>query len=200
MKKLLTSVVSLAIAVVIAIGAFAVAKDRGWLSPIGIEPESSDSQIIQAVNRTQEISLVSLGIQGIKTKRQSGNILGIDVPGTSRALFLQYNFDAKLGVDGSKVKITKSGANAYLISVPEFTFIGYANPKFQVAAEDDGVLSWTTPAIDQTKTINEILNDRTEAAYVKKYDKLLRDQTKVFYDTLIHSIDPAITTTFEFAS
>lgn len=186
-------VLSIVLALLLGVGGYALYEEK-------FGTDGADTQVIEAVKRTQEISLVSLGIQGIKTKRQSGEIMGIDVPGTSRTLVLQYNFDAKLGVDGSKVNVTKSGENAFLITVPNFTFIGYDDPTFKVAAEDGGVLSWTTADIDQAKAVNEILNDRAQKAYVAKYEGLLKDQTKVFYNSLITSIDPAITTTFEFAS
>jgi len=37
------------------------------------------------------------------------------------------------------VKVTKTGENAYLISVPKFKFIGYDKPTFKVAVENGGV-------------------------------------------------------------
>ncbi len=53
---------SLPLAFLLAIGVFTVVKNQGWLSPFGIESESHDSQVIQAIERTQEVSLLSLGI------------------------------------------------------------------------------------------------------------------------------------------
>ena len=139
----------------LALGVFAVAKDRGWLSPLGIESESHDSQVIQAIKRTQEVSLLSLGIQGITQEERSAKIFGKSVPGTEEKVFLQYNFDAKLGIDGAKVRVTRTGPSTYLISVPEFSFIGYAKPTFKVAAEDGGVLSWVTADIDKVEMVNQ---------------------------------------------
>lgn len=190
----------LPLAFLLAIGVFAIVKNLGWLSPFGIESESHDSQVIHAIERTQEVSLLRLGIQGIKDEDQSADIFGTNIPGTKKKVFLQYNFDAKLGIDGAEVKITKTGENAYLVSVPKFKFIGYAEPTFKVAVEDGGVLSWGTPDIDKVGMINEILNDDARQTYIDSNKELLEDQAKTFYDSLITSIDPAVVTTFEFSS
>lgn len=184
----------------LAIGLFNAAKNLGWLSPIGIASESHDSQVVRAIERTQEVSLLSLGIQGIKQENRSAKVFGKSVPGTGEKVFLQYNFDAKLGIDGAQVKVTKTGERAYLVSVPEFSFIGYAEPTFTVAVEDGGALSWVTPDIDKVQMINEILNDDARKEYISSNQDLLKEQTKVFYDSLIKSIDPVVETTFEFRS
>ena len=161
--KTVLRLLSLPLAFLLAIGAFSVVKNQGWLSPFGIESETRDSQVIQAIERTQEVSLLSLAIQGIKEQHQSREIFGKSIPGTGESAFIRYNFRAKLGIDGAKVKVTKTGENAYLISVPEFIFIGYHKPTFKVAVEDGGLLSWATPDIDKLEMVNEILNDRAAA-------------------------------------
>lgn len=191
---------SLPLALLLAMGVFTVVKNQGWLSPFGIESESHDSQVIYAIERTQEVSLLSLGIQGIKEKDQSGTIFGKEVPFSEKTVFLQYNFFAKLGIDGAQVKVTKTGENAYLISVPEFEFIGYDEPTFKLAVEDDGALSWGTPDIDKVEMVNEILNDDARQTYIDSNEELLKEQTKSFYESLITSIDPTVETTFEFRS
>lgn len=198
MTRQLTKLALTFLAFVLAIGAFLGAKNLGWLSPIGITSESSDSQVVRAIERTQEVSLLSLGIQGIKQENRSAKVFGKTVPGTGEKVFLQYNFDAKLGIDGADVKVTKTGEHAYTVSVPEFIFIGYAEPTFTVAVEDGSVLSWVTPDINKVDMINEILNDDARKKYVASNQDLLKDQTKVFYDSLIKSIDPTVETTFEF--
>jgi hypothetical protein len=198
-KSVLRLVTSL-LAFLLAIGVFTIVKNQGWLSPFGINSESHDSQVIRAIERTQEVSLLSLSIQGIKDEEQSRKIFGKSIPGTGEKTFLQYNFDAKLGIDGAEVKVTKTGENAYLISVPKFIFIGYDKPTFKVAVEDGGVLSWATPEIDKVEMINDILNDDARQTYIDSNEDLLEEQTKVFYNSLITSIDPAVVTTFEFRS
>ena len=157
--SLLLRLLSLPLAFLLAIGAFSVAKNQGWLSPFGIESETHDSQVIEAIERTQEVSLLSLAIEGIKEQHQSREIFGRSIPGTGESTFIRYNFRAKLGIDGAKVKVTKTGENAYLISVPEFIFIGYHKPNFKVAVEDGGLLSWVTPDIDKLEMVNQLLND-----------------------------------------
>jgi len=184
----------------LALGLFTVAKNQGWLSPLGVESESHDSQVIQAIRRTQEVSLLSLGIQGITEEHRSAEVFGKSVPGTGEKVFLQYNFDAKLGIDGGKVKVTQDGENSYVISVPRFSFIGYAEPTFKVAAEDGGILSWVTADIDKVEMVNEILDDAARQQYIDSNAEILKDQTRVFYDTLITSVDPIAVTSYEFAS
>lgn len=195
-----TRLLSLLLAFVLGIGAFTVFKDLGWLSPFGINSESNDSQVITAIERTQEVALVSLGIQGLMEEAKCSEILGKCVPGSTETVFLQYNFNAKLGIDGAEVKVTKTGEDAYLISVPEFSFIGYDEPTFKVATKDGGVLDFITEDIDQVEMVNKILNDEAQLQYVASNDALLEDQTEVFYDGLIKSVAPDATTTFEFSS
>jgi hypothetical protein len=183
-----------------SIGGLLVAWNLGWLSPLGLRSESHDSQVIQAIERTQEVSLVGLGIQGIREEDRCSEAFGNCIPGTGETLFLQYNFTAKLGINGADVQVEKTGQDAYLISVPKFISIGFADPTFKVATEDSGVLSWVTPDIDEVEMVNEILNDDSEQQYIDSNDDLLKDQTKVFYDSLITSIDPGVSTTYEFDS
>jgi hypothetical protein len=191
---------TLPLAFLLAIGVFTAVKNQGWLSPFGIKSESHDSQVIHAIERTQEVSLLSLGIQGIKEKGHSETIFGKEVPFSEKTVFLQYNFNAKLGIDGAQVSVTETGENAYFISVPEFKFIGYDEPTFKVAVEDGGALSWGTPDIDKVEMINEILNDNARKTYIDSNEELLEEQAKTFYDSLITSVDPAAVTTFEFRS
>lgn len=191
---------SLLVTLFVAIGLFTAVKNMGWLSPFGLESQTHDSQVIRAIERTEEVSLLSLGVQGITEKDQSGEIFGKKIPGTGRKVFMQYDFNAKLGIDGADVEVRKTRNSTYLISVPEFIFIGYDDPSFKVAVEDDGVLSWTTPDIDKVEMVNEILNDSARAEYIDANEELLREQTEAFYDRLLTSIDPEIVTEFEFRS
>jgi hypothetical protein len=54
--------------------------------------------------------------------------------------------------------------------------------------------------VDMVDMVNEILNDDARQTYIASNQELLEEQTKTFYDSLITSIDPAVTTTFEFSS
>lgn len=185
---------------VLAIAAFTVVKNQGWLTAFSIESSSRDSQVIHAIERTQEVSLLSLGIQGIREEDQRGSVLGWEVPLTGKTLFMQYSFDAKLGLDGQQVEVTRTGENSYQVSIPRFGFIGYDNLDFKVAVEDGSALSWATPDIDQAELITEILNDEARETYVSKNEDLLRGQAELFYSTLISSVVPDAQTEFEFRS
>lgn len=192
--------VPLLVAFLLGIGLIAVATNLNWLSPFGISHESRDSRVIRTIERTQEVSLLSLGIQGIKETREKATVFGVGIPGAGDTAYVQYEFDAKLGIDGALVRVTKTGDNAYLISVPAFEFIGYADPTFKVAVEDGGPLKFLTPDIDKVGMVNEILNDDARDEYVASYADLLQDQAELFYSSLLKSVDPELVVTFEFRS
>lgn len=140
-----------------------------------------------------------MAIQGLQQKNSVGNFFGLTVPGSDRAMFIRYSFDAKVGVDGSQVEIDPTRANEFTITVPKFKFIGYDEPTFGLAAEQNGVLSWFTPQIDQLGAANEILGPDNRAENLKKNDQLLRQQTEFFYTNLVHAIDPEATLKFVYA-
>ncbi|SEC11330.1 hypothetical protein SAMN04489844_1704 [Nocardioides exalbidus] len=199
MLKTIKTAVLIAVVLVVGAAGVGVAAKVGLLSPLGISSESKDSQVITAVTRTQEVSLLSLGVQGIKSEKRNSEAFGFSVPGSGETVFIQYEFDAKLGIDGSLVRLTKTSENAYVVSVPDFAFIGYSDPTFEVAVEDNGVMSWTTPDIDKVEMVNEILNSDARQDYLEEQRSTLEEQAKVFYDGLITGIDPEAKTTYEFA-
>lgn len=182
-----------------AIVGFTALKNAGLLSPFGIKSESSDSQVVQSIKRTEEVSLLALGIQGITDQEQCSTAFGKCVPGTSEKVYLQYTFTGKLGVDGSGVQVTETGANSFTVSIPEFEFIGYDQPSFEVAVTDSGVLSAVTEDIDQAAMITKILGDEAQQKYLDDNEALLQEQAKFFYDNIIRSVEPEAKVSYEFA-
>jgi hypothetical protein len=185
---------------ILLLGGLIVATTQGWQSPFGSRSESRDSQVIQAIERTQEVSLVSLSIQGIASQKTNATLFGKAIPGSTSSVFLQYNFKGKLGIDGAAVKVATVGQSAYRVTVPEFIFIGYDEPTFEVATEAGDFLSWTAPEPDKLKMVNEILDKKAQQKYLDSNRGVLKDQAKTFYTTLITTIDPAAVVTMEFAS
>ncbi len=190
------------VAIVAAVVVFGGPVLNGYLNakPVETKSESSNTQVIAAITRTEQVALVSLGIQGIAEKTQSTTIFGMEVPGSERALFLQYTFNAKLGLDGKDVEIEKTGENEFTITMPEFIFIGHDDVNFKLATEKNGVLSWATPEIDTFEMTNNILSDEAQVEYVQANRKLLREQAKAFYSGIVSGIDPSIDLDFEFES
>lgn len=184
--------------VVVAMGLFTAAGKLGWLSPFGLNSESSDTQVVYAIERTQEVSLLSLKVQGLKEETQNATVMGRSVPGTKDKVLLQYEFAAKLGLDGADVDIEQKGGNSYLITLPDFSFIGYDEPTFKVAAEDGGLLSFATTDIDKVEMVNEILDSDARDDYLVENRDLLVDQAQVFYESLVASVDPDAEVSFEF--
>lgn len=191
---------SVVVLVVVGLVAFSVARDRGLLTPFGVSSSSDDSQVVRTIERTGEVSLLSLGIEGIETEREAREVFGKELPGTGRTLFVRYNFTAKLGVDGEAVKVTEEGEDEYVVTVPAFEFIGYDDLKFESAAEDTGVLSFVTADPEQFDALETVLSPKARADYVAQHEDLLRDQTESFYDSLITSVDADAEVTYEFTA
>lgn len=187
------------VVLVVAVGGLGVAVTQGWLSPFGIDVERKDSQVITAVERTQEVSLLSLAVQGLTSEQRDREVFGQTVPGSAETVYIEYSFDAKLGVDGEQVDISSPRANSYVVSVPDFMVVGYDEPTFEVAVEDNGVLSWVTPDVDQLDMVNDVFDDDAREQYLAEQQTALQEQAKVFYDSLISGIDPEASITYEFA-
>lgn len=188
-------VVGLAIGVGVSVAAPWVFKS---FVSVQTETKGTNQQVVQALERDQQVSLLGLGIQGILEKNSRSNLMGIEMPGTTRAVFLQYSFTAKLGLEGKDVRVTEQSDGHFKVSVPEFIFIGHDDVTFKMAAEDNGVLSWVTPEIDTLEVVNEVLNDDTQQRYLEQNSDLLKEQTESFYGGLIRSVDPDLEVTFEY--
>ncbi|WP_104190830.1 hypothetical protein [Cryobacterium sp. Y82] len=158
-----------------------------------------DSQVIQSVTRVQEITLLSLHIEGIKTREDNREILGVVVPESEKTTILQYEFDAKLGFDGSQVKIEPTGPESFRVSIPKFIGIGFDDVVFKDALESNNALGWLAPRAAQTEMINNILSDENKQEYINQNEAELQEQATAFYSGIIASIDPEVTIEFEFA-
>lgn len=152
--------------------------------------KSTDTQVIHAMKQTKEVSLLRLGITGIKSKENKSHFFNMEIPGTERAQFIQYSFDAKLGFDGKDVVIEPASDNTYDITIPEFKFIGYDHPEYRTVVDQNGALSFGTPQIDTANMINEILSDKARSEYVEKNRDILEDQAESFYTSIVRSVSP----------
>lgn len=197
---MIKKIVGLLAAVMIGAGGLLLLAKSGLLPAdfIGRSTDDRNEQIITSITREEQISLVRLGIQGIDKQTSQSTIFGMDIAGSEREAFIQYGFDAKLGIEGADVVIRQIGEDKFRLTVPSFIFIGYENVSFESVAESAGVLSWTTPEVDQIDMINNILNADTKQHYVDSNQQLLRDQTEFFYGSILSSIDPDIDLEFEY--
>ncbi|MFJ4027899.1 hypothetical protein ACIPWF_11075 [Paenarthrobacter sp. NPDC089989] len=157
-----------------------------------------DTQVVQAVTRVQEVALVSLHIEGVARHESTGEILGVAVPASEKTTLIQYKFDAKLGLDGSQVKIVRTGTDSYRVTIPEFIGIGFDDPVFEDPMESSEALSWLTPSAVQTRIINNILSDENKRKYITQNEAALKEQAQAFYSGIIASVDPDVDIDFEF--
>jgi hypothetical protein len=158
-----------------------------------------DSQVIRYATPQQEVALLSLHIEGVARHDSSGQILGVAVPASERTTLIQYKFDAKLGIDGSRVDIEPNGTGSLRVTIPEFIGIGFDDPVFEDAIESNDTLSWLAPPAIQTRMINNVLSDEKKHEYIAQSEAALKEQAKVFYSAIIAGVDPAISIDFEFA-
>lgn len=170
------------------------------LGLFGNETDGRNTQIIESVTRSEQVALVSLGIQGIQEETSNGTIplLNQAIPGSERATFAQYSFTAKLGLDGNEVRIEQIGEDSFRVNIPEFIFIGHDDEDFRLVTENNGALSWLTPEIDQLEMVNTILNDDAQGEYIESHQELLKDQAQNFYGGIITGVDPDVEVEFEF--
>lgn len=159
---------------------------------------TSDTQVIRSMERTKEVSLLRLGITGIISQENKSHFFNMEIPGTERARFIQYTFDAKLGFEGKDVSIKETGKNTFNVEIPEFRFIGYDHPEYRMIVEQNGALSFGTQQIDSLDMINNILTEKTKQEYVDSNRDLLEEQAKSFYTSIVMSVNPEAKLNFTF--
>lgn len=160
---------------------------------------TTDSRVVESIQREEKIVLLALGIQGIERKEDTTKVGGFTIPGSAKVSYFQYKYDAQLGLNGKSVTVEKTGDAEYTITVPDFEFLGFNNPRFEVAVEDNGVVSFITPDIDESAAITEILNDSRKEQHIADNAELLRMQCESFYGGIIRGIDPSLTVKFEYS-
>lgn len=193
--RVLATVVGVALVGLAAVGVL----NLSGVSAFSTSSRSHSTEVIQAIERSEQIALLSLSVQGLEQANEDHQFFGVNIPGASRAKFIQYQFTAKIGIDGKDVKIEDKGGNKILISIPEFIMIGYSKPHFESAVEKNGVLSWFTPQIDSLDIANKILDSpETQKKYIDANREILVDQAQSFYRLLILSVDPTAEVEFTF--
>ena len=112
-RKLSTTLIALVVLLSLAcagLGVYAVRQPQEvYTAPV----ESTNSQVINAVEREEQVVLLSLGIQGLTEKSSAGQVFGVRVPWTDRTQFVQYSYKAKLGIEGKDVSVTETGEHSY---------------------------------------------------------------------------------------
>ena len=159
---------------------------------------TSDTQVIRSMERKKEVALLRLGITGIISQENKSHFFNMEIPGTERARFIQYTFDAKLGFEGKDVSIKETGKNTFDVEIPEFKFIGYDHPEYRMIVEQNGALSFGTQQIDSLDMINNILTEKTKQEYVDSNRDLLEEQAKSFYASIVMGVNPEAKLNFTF--
>lgn len=172
----------------------------------GFDTRARNTEVVNSVTEIQEVALVAVGIEGIEERNSSGKFSipltqeDATLPGSDRAKFVKYDLTAKLGIDGSTVKIDQSGEDSFRITIPEFKVIGSEEPHFEVVVENNGVLSWLAPEIEDFDISNKVQSDDSLNKYLEDYEEMLRDQAETFYGGIVRSVAPNVTVEFEYQS
>ena len=85
------------------------------------------------------------------------------------------------------------------MSIPEFIFIGHENLNVKLINEENGVLSWVTPDIDQNEMLQKVLSDELQDEHIEKNEDTLREQAASFYKRIVEGIDPSATLEFKYS-
>lgn len=194
-------------AVVLLVGGFVAAFASGALNVLALPTLFGGStlrestEVVRFVVPEQQVVLASAHIEGLERESTDGNILGIPVPASARKTYIAYKFDAKLGIEGSEVKINpiEGEENTYRVSIPAFIFIGNSKPEFDSPIESNEVLGWLAEEANQTEMTNRILSERNAAKYVENSKEMLTTQAKFFYTSIIRSVSPDAEIKFIFA-
>lgn len=201
-KTIRIILVSVIITVAIIAGGLLVAlkfiPDFGKAIELETVTESNNTKVITAIERQEQVVLLGTSTQGLAEERAQTNWLGRNIYGTGRTQFVQYNYRAKLGIEGRDVTIEEKGENQFLISIPAFIFIGHDNVQFKTAIENNGVISWITPEIDTSEMISRILSEDAMNAQIDENRALLQDQAKNFYSGIVRGVSREAELEFEF--
>lgn len=198
-KLLIKWVLGPILLIAVGMGAVLYFQSGSFFSLTTPEEVRSSEETIKEITREEQVVLVAVSVEGVETtSRENSEIWGIAIPGTSRESLIQYEFTAKLGIEASDVRVEEVTEDRYRLHIPKFIFIGYEIGDFYTIAESGGVLSFVKERIDSAEVSSSLLQEKRDE-YIEKNINLLQDQTKFFYTTIVHGIDPMITLEFDFA-
>lgn len=197
-KKILSVAGALILVLALLGGGFLVGKSDFLSAPVETVTETDNSEIIHAVQRREEIVLLSTSTQGLYTTQNTAKLFKWGVPGSQKTSILQYKFTAKLGLDGKDVKVEEVAPGQFKLIIPPYKFIGFSDPEFKTVHQHGEVLSFATADIDTAEGINAVLNEEKRAEHIQLNLDLLKDQTKNFYEGIIHAVAPEAELEFEF--
>lgn len=167
------------------------------------EPESSfdrsgDSQVISALERTGEVSLITAHTSGVYEVENHTVIFGKRLPGSAKTVFIEYSYENKLGFDASAVNIKPKHNNEYQIIIPEFILIGKNNIEVETVFNTRGPISFSTENIDVAKATEEILASGKGEELIESNRDLLEDGAEEFYEDIILEFDDEVRLDYRF--
>ena len=112
MKKLLSTLIAVILIAAVAAAAVFIWQVR---EPVEVETESSNTKVIKAVEREEQVVLVSLGIEGLSEESATSKLWNWQVPGSERTQYIKYSYRAKLGIEGSQVQVEEESPHHFRV-------------------------------------------------------------------------------------
>lgn len=189
--------VVLVVALLGALG-FSIVAARGKVN-WGIWSRSTQTEVVKSVEFSQDITLMRLGVAEVDSEENFAKLNNIELPGTSKEIYLKFTCKLQLGIDGQDVKITKIGDNSYRIAIPKFKSLGISEPDVDTILDQSGALSLFTKDVDRDELENEMMNNLATDTYIEENRAALEMQAQTFYTSIVHGVDPDVTLQFTFA-
>lgn len=190
-------VVALVLGALVA-GVAAGVLTPAWLvSALGSHSIVKNEQVVTSIEKKEQTVLLALGVQGISEAKGIPPAILKDFPLLQKARYMQYSMKAKLGVDS--VEVTSTGDHEFVVTVPEFIWIGEEGLHIDRVIGNDGVLSAFTEQLSESEQFNTIVDEELKDKYLADNQQALRDQTEFYFTKLATSIDPDAKVTFTFS-
>ncbi|MBW9093326.1 hypothetical protein JNB62_06495 [Microbacterium jejuense] len=188
--------------VVLVLGALVAGVGAGLLTPtwlasaLGPQTPIRNEQVVTSIEKEEQTVLLSLGVEGISEAEGIPPAILKDFPLLAKARYMVYSMKAQLGVDTVTIEATDD--HKFIVTVPEFIWIGQDEFKVGDVFSNDGVLSAFTEQDSESEQVTAIINDEVKQKHLAANQELLRDQTEFYFTKLATSIDPDAELTFVF--
>ncbi|MEL4358907.1 MULTISPECIES: hypothetical protein [unclassified Luteococcus] len=97
------------------------------------------------------------------------------------------------------MKIKQTTPTSYVITLPEFIFIGHDKEEFKLAVEKNGILSWVSPDVDTADLITEVLGADAQQEQISRNRQALEEQARAFYVGIVKGVQPDATVELRFS-
>ncbi|MGT2929428.1 DUF4230 domain-containing protein [Streptococcus dentasini] len=166
------------------------------------EPSQTSYTSVTSLEKVNQVAFLNVGIQKIVTSKETTKVLftDLDIPFSEKEAVIILNYQAKFGIKKG-VRVDEKEDSHYTVSIPKFEVIGFELAEehpYQLYNTSGGLLSYSTKDIDTGKLVTDSLSNKEQEEYLKRYQSLVKDSAKEYYQQIITSIDKKAKVTFVF--